>query len=247
MAGLIISYFLFLAVGFGHFDADILPTSNWPKIFLGLPIMFTSFSYQGVIPSLYQYLGKREKPMKKAIFLGTLIPLLAYIIWELLILGIVPLEGENGLIAARTSGLSAVHPLSQLVGSPVIGKIGQFFAFFALTTSFLGVTLGLTDFLADGFQIEKKGGNKILLALVVFAPPLLVSLTNPGVVLSALGYAGGIGCSLLLGLMPILMVWAGRYRLNLLPSKPLLKGGKIVLGLMVLFVAVELCVEFIYK
>ncbi|SCA63623.1 hypothetical protein SCG7086_AY_00010, partial [Chlamydiales bacterium SCGC AG-110-P3] len=56
------------------------------------------------------------------------------------------------------------------------------------------------------------------------------------------GIAGGFGCALLLGLLPVLMVWSGRYTLGL-GGDHQLSGGKVVLGLLVLFVAIEVGCE----
>lgn len=112
-------------------------------------------------------------------------------------------------------------------------------------TSFLGVTLGLLDFLADGLNVSKTSKTKWWLTSLVFIPPLLVSLTNPRLFLIALDFAGGFGCALLLGLLPILMVWSGRYRLKL-TSGYSLPGGKVLLSILILFVILELVVMF-YK
>jgi tyrosine-specific transport protein len=43
----------------------------------------------------------------------------------------------------------------------------------------LGVSLGLFDFIADGFRIQKKGMKKLLIALITFLPPIVITLINP--------------------------------------------------------------------
>lgn len=139
-------------------------------------------------------------------------------------------------------GNNAVHPLKYFIQNDFIYALGQALAFFALITSFLGVTLGLRDFLADGLGIAKDLKGKCLLALLVLVPPLLIAISYPHVFLIALDYAGGFGCALLLGLLPIVMVWVGRYHLHL-PLTPQLPGGKIVLAILALFVTIELLGE----
>src|SRR5207244_6831371 len=110
--------------------------------------------------------------------------------------------------------------------------------------SFLGVTLGLLDFLADSLKIKKQGGRKAGLFVAVFLPPLLIALCNPGIFLNALTYAGGFGCALLLGLIPILMVWVGRYRKGY-TGQHQVPGGRVLLFLMACFVAFELFYDMI--
>lgn len=245
MIGLIVSYFAFVVLGYKHVNVDLLAHQNWPVALFALPIIFTSFSYQGIIPSLTTYLHSHAKAVRLSIIIGTAIPLLIYIIWECLILGIVPLEGASGLLSAKQQGQNAVFSLREYVTSPWVYGIGQAFAFFALTTSFLGVTLGLVDFLSDGLKVAKIGLKKIALCLAVFFPPIVIACSNPGVFLSALTYAGGIGCALLLGLMPVLMVWVGRYKKGYGIKHAQIGGGKKFLTFLIIFVIFEVIVECI--
>jgi tyrosine-specific transport protein len=204
-----------------------------------LPIAFTSFAYQGIIPTLASYMHHDAKAIRKAILIGSFIPFIAYVIWEGFILGIVPKEGTEGLVEALKNGNNAVYPLKNFIHSSSVYYLGQAFAFFALITSFLGVTLGLRDFLADGLNIHKDLKGKLLLALFIFAIPLVISMSYPHIFLTALDYAGGFGVALLLGLLPILMTWIGRYYQGQ-DNNQQLPGGKITLIVLGLFVVFEL-------
>jgi len=241
MVGLITSFVIFILVGIEKVNLDHLSLFNWPAAILALPVIFTSFSYQGIVPSMRNYFHGDPKGVRKAIIFGSAIPFFVYIVWEYLILGIVPLEGPNGLIQAE----SAVQPLRHYAGSPWIFGLGQAFAFFALTSSFLGVTLGLFDFLADGLTLKKKGGQKGMLYLLVYVPPTIIAMFNPNIFIRALGFAGGIGCALLLGLFPVMMVWSGRYIKKLERKHQQLPGGKLLLSILAIFVFFELIVEAI--
>ncbi|MCB1109582.1 MAG: tyrosine transporter, partial [Chlamydiia bacterium] len=211
MIGLGLSFFVFVVLGFTEVKFEYLTRVKWAPAFLALPVMFTSFSYQGIVPSLTTYLERHPKMVRFAILVGTSLPFIGYILWEYLILGIVPALGPDGLQQAEALGQTAVGPLRKIFPDSPIYLTGQFFSAFALTTSFLGVTLGLLDFLSDGLRIAKVGWKKVLLCAIIYIPPIIIVTVNPGIFLKALGYAGGIGCALLLGLLPILMVWVGRY------------------------------------
>ncbi|PIS01967.1 MAG: tyrosine transporter [Chlamydiae bacterium CG10_big_fil_rev_8_21_14_0_10_42_34] len=240
MAGLILTYLAFVIFGLPQVEFSRLEPANWDLALFALPVIFTAFSYQGIIPSLTTYFKRDAKRVRIAIIAGTSVAFFIYLLWEFLILGIIPVEG---LLQAKELGQTAVAPLKDHVSASSITTIGQAFAFFAISTSFLGVTLGLFDFLADGLSMPKKGGRKVLLALFTFIPPLMISLVNPSVFIVALVFAGGIGCALLLGLLPALMAWVSRYR-NEGHGGPLqLRGGKIVLVLLFLFVLFELIME----
>jgi tyrosine-specific transport protein len=245
MLGLGLSYIAFIVLGAPHVKAANLEHKNWALSLLALPVAFTTFGFQGIIPTVVSYLDFRAKDVRKAIWIGSAIPVFTYMVWEWLIHGIVPVHGAGGLIEALEKNYSAIKPLKALLQDPRVTFVGNSFAFFAVVTSFLGVTLGLRDFLADGLKMEKDRKGRFALCLCIFLPPLLVTLIYPNIFLHALRYAGGFGSAFLLGLLPIIMVWRGRYSLNFTGEKQV-AGGKATLVLLLLFIAIELLCEFLH-
>jgi len=242
MLGVAVSYFSFIGVSAGHVDTQLLHRGDWSKAWLALPVLFTAFTFQVIIPTLMTYMERNVKKVRLAILLGTSIPLLVYLVWEFLILGIVPADGPNGLTAAAQKGWNAVMPLKELLGNSTVVTIGKWFAFFTLTTSYIALALAYLDFLADGLKVKKVGFKKIFLCLIVFIPPTLIALTNPHIFITALSYAGGFSCAILFGLFPPLMVWIGRYVKKQQPH-PQIPGKKPFLALLILFVLIELGIE----
>ncbi len=240
--GVAISYFLFIAVSYQHVNVSFLERASWSKAWLALPVLFTAFTFQVIIPTLMTYMDRNVKKVRLAILLGTSIPLVVYLIWEFLIIGIVPLEGPNGLVVAAQQGWNAVRPLKELVGSPIVFAIGRSFAFFTMTTSYIALALAYLDFLADGLKVKKQGIKKALLCLAVFTPPTFVALVYPHIFITALSYAGGFSCAILFGLFPPLMVWVGRY-IKKYDRNPQLPGGKLFLLSLMFFVLIELGIE----
>lgn len=243
MIGLIGSYFLFVFWGISCVETKRLGFMNWGASLISLPVVFTSFSYQGIIPSLTAYLQRDAAKVRKAILGGSAIVFFIYLIWEFLILGAIPAEE---LEKARVLGLTAVSPLKEHIASSWLILAGQIFAFCAIATSFLGVAMGLLDFLADGFQLVKRGWRRFLLAVLTFSPPFAVALWDPALFIKALILAGGIGCAILLGLFPTLMVWRARYQgVGQHGSERQLGGGKPLLFLFFLFIAFEILHEIL--
>ncbi len=242
MLGVAATYFLFIAVSYKHVDIHLLSRSDWSKAWIALPVLFTAFTFQVIIPTLMTYMERNVKKVRLSIILGTSIPLLVYLIWEFLILGIVPADGPNGLTEAARKGWNAVMPLKELVRSPILFATGKAFAFFTMTTSYIALSLAYLDFLADGLKVQKKGLKKVLLCLAVFIPPTLVAITYPHIFIIALSYAGGFSCAILFGLFPPVMVWVGRY-IKKYDRNPLIPGGKPFLAILILFVLVELGIE----
>lgn len=244
MAALALLYFSFVIIGAADVKIQNLIPHNFALSLLALPIAFTAFAYQGIVPTLVSYLDRDPRKVTASIWIGTFISLVTYCIWQWLILGIIPFEGAGGLKEALAEGRNAVYPLKNTYDNPIIFKIGQGFAFLALLTSFFGVTLGLKDFLADALKIKQTPKGKLLICALIFIPPLLIAHVYPDIFLQALDYAGGYGCALLLGLLPILMVARLRYQHP--EYKPYVAGGMWLLGALMAFVLFELAIEIIY-
>ena len=243
MVGVIVLFLSFIFISAKHVQADLLHYADWGKAWLGLPVLLTAFTYQLIIPTLMTYMDRNVKKVRLSIILGSSVPLVVYILWEFLIMGIVPIQGENGLIAAAKQGYTAVQPLKEILGDSRIFKIGNLFAFFVFTTSYLTFSLAFLDFLADGLKIKKVGLRRVFLCLLIFVPATIISLMNPKIFLTMLHYAGGISVAVLFCLFPPLMVWTGRYVKKYELQKPQLFGGKIMLVFLISFVVVEVILE----
>ena len=92
-----------------------------------------------------------------------------------------------------------------------------------MLTAFLGVSLCLYSFLADGLKLREHGRHGVGLFLLTFVPPLLIVLYYPGAYLHALNYAGVL-CIVLLLLLPALMCYFGR---KYYTSVFMVPGGKV--------------------
>ncbi|WP_068470789.1 amino acid permease [Candidatus Protochlamydia phocaeensis] len=230
MLGLVITYILMVGFLMPDVQMDLLQQANWAALGIAVSIVSTSFGFHIIIPTLTDYLHRDVRQIRQVIWIGSLVPLLVYISWELIALGIVPLYGENGLVAGYQKGLDGATLLSHLLGRSELSLLARFFSLFAIVTSFLGVSLSLRDFLADGLNIQKTRKGRLILYLLSFAPPLLLTLIDPRAFLNALEYAGAFGVVTLLGLFPVLMVWRGRYIQHRLSSFKV-PGGKLALGL----------------
>lgn len=240
MTGVLITYFSFIFFAGGHVDMALLKYSNWSKAWPAMPILLTAFTYQLIIPTLMTYMKRDVKKVRRSIILGTSIPLVVYVIWEVLILGNIPVER---LLQAEASGEIATMPLKEILHNPMIYKIGSWFAFFVLTTSYVALALAFLDFVADGLKVKKEGTTKLALCLAIFGIPTFFAFVYPGIFIRALGYAGGISCALLFGLLPPLMAWVGRYVKRYDKQNPQLPGGKLTLGLLIVFIIVIMIMQ----
>lgn len=242
ISGVVISYLAFIGVSIGKVNIDLLKYAHFKNAWLSLPILFTAFTYQVIIPTLINYMDRNVKKIRLAIILGSSIPLFIYVLWEFVILGIIPVDT---LIEAGKQGQNAVGPLKEII--PTVFNIGKFFAFFALTTSFIPLALSFFDFLADGLRWEKKGMKRLILCLIVFGAPMLIAIIYPNIFLVALGYAGGISCAFLFGLMPPVLAWVGRYIKRYNQERSQLPGGKPVLVFLMILALFILAAEVLQQ
>lgn len=254
MIGLAAAYVLLMVFLTPHVEGRLLKHVDWRYLLMGVSVIATSFGFHIIIPTLVSYLHGDIPKLKKVIWIGSAIPLLVYIVWEFLTLGIIPIEGKHGIWEGYVKGSNGANLLASFLKHSRIAIVARFFSFFAIVTSFLGVSLSLFDFLADGLKIRKTRRGRALLYVVTFLPPLLIALSDPRAFLSALEYAGAFGVVTLLGLLPALMVWSGRYRL-LLSSKTAFRvpGGKpallaaIVISLSVMAIEAAIKLGFMEK
>ncbi len=241
-----LAYFTIIAFIFFRINPEMLMSVGKPNYLIAsVTIMITSFGFSSIVPSLRSYFQGDVKKLRFAILVGSLIPLGFYILWNLVVLGVVPREGENGLIPMLTSGHASTDlptALGYHLNNGWLTACIRTFAALAITTSFLGVALGTSDFLADGFKIAKKGKGKWLICILTFLPALILALFYPNVFIKGLSYAG-ICCVILLMLYPVLMAWSGRYYKKLAPPNAYqVMGGKpllivsLIIGLLVLAV-----------
>ncbi|MBS0634921.1 MAG: amino acid transporter [Verrucomicrobia bacterium] len=212
---MIVAYIALITLCVPHISCDNLMRSNWSGAWLAVPLLLTAFSFQTMVPSLHPYLNHHGPSLRLAIVGGTALAFLVYVIWQASVLGAVPLTGDFGLIQALKEGEAATHVLGHAVGSIHIELLASFFAFFALVTSFFGISLGFYDFLSDGLNIPKKGWGNILLGALILLPTLYAAINFEKIFLKALDASGGFGDSILNGLIPIAMIWLGRYHYKL--------------------------------
>ncbi len=198
------SFLLLVILGLSNVKFSLLNHFNWKLSFLSFPMFITSFGFHSVLPSISSYLNNK-KSLRFAVVIGTTITFVIYLAWQCIVMGIVPSEGENSLKEALLADHTAITPLKYYLKSPLLTLCAQIFYFTALTTSFLGVGLGLIDFLLDSFKIKRKLVNRFFLAMLIYAPALWIAQTNLRIFYLSLKYGGGFACLYLLIILPILL------------------------------------------
>ncbi len=190
-----------------------LATGTFPQLLPAVMVVATSFGYAIIVPSLRVYLKNDIRQLRLAILIGSTIPLICYIAWDYMVQGSIPKQE----LVAIAHGSDVVSQLTQRLSyysrhqwlAPVI----HIFTSVCLLTSFLGVSLSLTDFLSDGLQMKKVGWRNLFIHALTFLPALAIILFYPQAFIAGIKYAG-INCVIILMLLPVLMAWSNRYHSN---------------------------------
>jgi tyrosine-specific transport protein len=239
MVGLVASYIALIGGGSSSIDVKNLEYVDFSKMIFAAPILFSSFGFHNVIPSVTHHFDDNGKIMRKAIFWGTFIPLIVYLLWQFLIIGIIP---QTLIETTLAKGEPITSAMLTLTGNNYIKVIGRFFGFFAIITSMIGVSFSVVDFLGDGLSMRRFGFHRFLLCLLTFIPPFVLSIINPSVFVLAIGIAGGFGEAFLNGILPAWLVWIGRYQRKKY-SQYKLPGGKVTLAILLVIGFVVMAIE----
>ncbi|MDE1514045.1 MULTISPECIES: aromatic amino acid transport family protein [Vibrio] len=195
-----IAVLFFLAPNVSHTYLLSMPIEQG-LIVAAIPVIFTSFGFHGSIPAIVNYLDGDTPALRKAILLGSAIPLVIYIFWQIVTLGVV---SQSTLL--DNMGLTAlIGVLATTVNQSHLGNLIGVFADLALLTSFLGVSLGLFEFLGDSLRSKQGKINRPLTSIITFLPPLVFALFYPQGFIMALGYAA-IALAILAIFLPLAMV-----------------------------------------
>ncbi|XP_057427869.1 uncharacterized protein LOC130721146 isoform X2 [Lotus japonicus] len=198
-----------LAVVFGGWSG-VGGISDWTKVPSTIPVIIFSLVFHDLAPFLCAYLDGDLRRIKASIFLGSLVPLAALLVWAAIALG---------LASEAEQVVDPVKLLSGLRWSGVSLMVGAF-SLLAVGTSLIGTLLSFSEFFKEQLKNETwrfpstQKGNwwdmnrmNVTAVTVVVAPSLFVSTAFPDAFSAATDIAGGYCMTVLYGVLPPAMVW----------------------------------------
>lgn len=209
--------------------------SYLPFVFAALPFFLTSFGFHGNVPSLMKYYGKEPLKIRNCLLYGSLLSLSVFLLWQVSTLGNIPRPEFKQIIADGGNIGVLVAAVSDVADGKTMGALLNVFANLAVVSSFLGVALGLFDFIADKFKFGDSLLGRTKTALVTFGPPTIGGLYFPDGFIYAIGFAG-LAATMWGAIIPALMVKKCRQRFD----NPLYRvwGGNGLIYLIILFAVV---------
>jgi len=197
-----------------HNHVDLIKTSA---------ILFTSFGFMVVIPTLVSYNHEAtDKQLRNMVIVGSLIPLVCYLCWLFAVVG--NLSEEQFRSFHNVSDLMAAFEAQ----SPWVGTVLSIFTGSALLTSFFGVAMSLFNQNRDMFN-----QNTAVTYCISFILPLAGSLLAADKFLQVLNYAGIILVFLAV-FVPLAMVHKQRF-MKVAEDRYSAEGGKPMVLFSLLF------------
>ena len=228
--------------------SNLIEHNDWTNVYPSvISIGILSFGAQNVVPSLFQYLNYDTIKTRQAILLGSLLPLLLYMIWEAVFLGVIDVSNADD-----GPSMDIVSVLGE-VGGPIVTDLVEAFSLCAICSSMAGASVSLVDFFQDAIStlakskssVESKESQlseedtltgisktRIVAAALALGPPVILAYSFPDVFLIALKEAGLLGGVSLYGIIPAVSILAihsssSDQTTKTMPGK--LGGGDIIL------------------
>src|SRR3989344_1251345 len=203
---ILISLLFLVVILMGIFSFDQISSSHlaagFNPAYFFLPYGVILFALMGSpgVPEMQEVLGKSKKLLKRAVIIGSVIPIILYLLFTVLIVGIVGLENFDLLEPNQRIATIALQMYTQ----PLLGFFANLLAILAMFTSYLTLGTALTEVYEYDYKISRKAAF-----LLTFPLPLLIVLLNLTTFFTVIGITGAIAGGLE-GILIILMYWKAK-------------------------------------
>lgn len=235
VAIVIVSFLGLLLLAGGQIKSSQLLIQNWSALGGAVSVMCVAMFFQNIVPVVVTQLEGDVRKIRQSIFIGSLIPLIMFLVWNAVILASI----SPDMVHSTSGGKTVFDPLQILRaggGGEWLGVLVSVFSEFAIVTSFIGFVYGLLDLFKDIFLITQGDlSSRLPLYSLVLFPPMTLGTLNPSIFFTALDYTGTFSISVLGGVIPALMTWKQRQQQKNSNSinQPLVPGGKATLMAMI--------------
>lgn len=174
---------LFIVLAFLKFNPAHFSGFRTNSFFLPFGVVMFAMIGTAAIPEMREELERDKKSMKKAIIIGTLIPLVLYALFAVAIVGVYGLS---------TNQIGSMN-LASIIG-PKFAFLGELFAIFNMTTSFLAIGLALKEIFWYDMGMRKNTAWLVACGapFIIFLLVKSFNLVNFIGILDVSGTVGGV-------------------------------------------------------
>lgn len=169
------------------------PETGWQNIFI--PYGTVLFSYFGfvAVPEMEKIMNRYRQDMQLAIILGLSIPIMLYILFTTVVLGVA--GGDMNEVATVALGRAL---------GPEVQYIANIFGLIAMFTSSLSLALSVISIYKDEFEVPHTSA-----VMVTLLPPITIVLAGVGTFFEFISFAGAVAGSIL-GILVVFMYWQAK-------------------------------------
>ncbi|MFA6474593.1 MAG: aromatic amino acid transport family protein [Patescibacteria group bacterium] len=165
---------IFTVYALPHINISNYTTASGANIFLPYGVVLFALAAASAIPEMKEVLGNNRSKLYLAIIIGSIIPLVIYLVFPIVTVGI---TGSN-------TTESAVLGLGKALGPQVLW-LGSIFGCITMTTSFLVLGLALREMFQYDLHIKPT-----LAWFITLLPPLVILALNNLSFIEILGISG---------------------------------------------------------
>ncbi|KAI5062179.1 hypothetical protein GOP47_0023219 [Adiantum capillus-veneris] len=159
------AFLLIIVGGFGVSDWNSLQHMNWERTPETFPVIIFALVYHDLMPVLFTYLNGDIHRIRQAVLLGSAVPVAMFLLWDVIILCIAPISGnEDPLVFLTRSGGTSIAVMIEL------------FSILALATSFIGTIIGFIAFFEERLAQKKKASTQMQDVMASFTKLALKSI-----------------------------------------------------------------------
>lgn len=220
-------------------NANNLTGFNISKILIPYGVILFAFMASPAIPEMKEELEREKGKLKKAIIIGSFIPLVVYIIFAIVVVGVVGINGfnlleENERVATVALGIYSGRTMT---------VFANLFAVLTMSTSFFALGVALKEMYQYDYRLNKKLSSLLVFIIpfsVFFIDALVADITNFMQALEVAGaVSGGIGSGLI-----VLMFWKAKKIGDRKPEYSL-KKNSLIGGLLILVFVLGIIYEIL--
>ncbi|MDC0534854.1 hypothetical protein OAO18_03480 [Francisellaceae bacterium] len=232
-----------LLIGYVSYIDFAMPKLIISKLPEQISVIILAFSYQSIVPSLVNYIGKEHgQSIKKIIITATTFTCIIYILWVSVMVGLINQAATNVDVHSMSLAqlVDLIHHHSGSHFAPIMIEV---FLNITLFTSFLALSVAFVDFWIDALKLSSKYRGRIIAGLVAFIPPWIIATYFESVFIKALAVSGYAGLVFAL-LLPTLVAYK-LYSKNFPNGSMYLAGGKPVRAVMAIIAIFVMVVIFL--
>ena len=195
---LLVVILIIFVSAFSSIKPENLAGFDAKNIFLPYGVVLFALLGLGAIPELREELKENKKGMKKAIIIGSVIPIIVYIIFALIVVG----------ATGKATTDDAILGLASLLGYKML-VFGTLFGILAMATSFVAVGLALKEMYCFDFKFKNSLSSFLTCFIPLAVALVIVSAKIDNAFYKVLDITGAFDGSLA-GILVVLMIWKAK-------------------------------------